>query len=124
MAIKKRIVLVVEDEWLVRMELADALVAEGWEVVEAASGEEAVARLEQRLDFTLLITDIRLEGPTTGWDVAAAFRARFPSSPVIYASGNSPLAERFVSASVFLPKPVMTEDVLEHASRISDASDA
>jgi CheY-like chemotaxis protein len=99
-------VLVVEDEWLLRMELTDELQAAGWSVREAASGEEALAALAQppRPDF--LITDIRLGGVSDGWDVADAFRKRNPDGAVIYASANPDLASRRAQGSVFLGKPV------------------
>jgi hypothetical protein len=41
-----------------------------------------------------VVTDIRLHGAITGWDVANAFRAANPDIGVIYASGNPALAER------------------------------
>jgi DNA-binding response OmpR family regulator len=105
-------VLVVEDEWLLRMELADELQAAGWKVVEAASGEDALAVLarEPRVDF--LITDIRLGGAADGWDVADAFRDRRANGAVIYVSANPDLASRRTPGSVFLGKPVEMRSLL------------
>ena len=76
-------VLVVEDEWLLRMELADELQAAGWKVLEAASGQEALIVLaaEPKVDF--LITDIRLGSAADGWDVADAFRKGRPDGAVM-----------------------------------------
>lgn len=99
-------VLVVEDEWLLRMELADELLAAGWQVREAANGEEAISLLEQGLPADFLITDIRLGGSTDGWDVADAFRTRHPEGAVIYVSANPDLSARRAKGSVFLGKPV------------------
>ncbi len=98
--------LVVEDEWLLRLELVDELKREGWSVLEASSGEEALEFLEKgdRIDF--LITDIRLSGTVDGWDVAERWRARAPSLPVIYVSANPSVELRRVKDSVFLGKPV------------------
>lgn len=95
----------VEDEWLVRMEIGDALEAAGWIVLEASSGEDAVSLLAEHGAIDLLVTDIRLTGPITGWDVAEIYRAEFPGLPVIYASANPPVSARFVADSVFLEKP-------------------
>jgi len=99
-------VLVAEDEWLLRMELADELQAAGWQVLEASGGEEALALLAQQSGVDFLITDIRLGGASDGWDVADAFRESRPDGAVIYVSANPDLASRRVPGSVFLGKPV------------------
>lgn len=99
-----RTILVVEDEWLVRDELAHALRADGWSVLEAATGEAAVAILQHsRVDA--LLTDIQLGGCLTGWDVADAGRAANAAVAVLYISGNADDRVRQVSASSFLVKP-------------------
>src|ERR1700743_3451721 len=97
--------LVVEDEWLLRLELAEELTAAGWQILEAASGEEALEKLDQapRIDF--LVTDIRLPGPLEGGAVADAVRQIYPQAPVIYVSANPIHTERQVVGSVFLGKP-------------------
>lgn len=104
--------LVVEDEWLLRMELVDELQAAGWKTLEAATGEEALAILEREPRIDFLITDIRLPGTADGWDVADRFRAAHPQNPVIYVSANPNLAERRAQGSVFLGKPVEMRAVL------------
>ncbi len=106
-------VLLVEDEWLLRMEIADAMDERGWNVKEAASGEAALAILETGSPVDLVVTDIRLPGRVTGWDVAEAFRTAHSDVSIIYCSGNPPVPGRQVDHSVFLTKPCRTEDVLE-----------
>jgi CheY-like chemotaxis protein len=97
--------LVVEDEWLLRLELVQELVNAGYRVEEAGSGEEALAMLAAgtRLDF--LVTDIRLNGPVDGWQVAEAARAAYPGLGVVYVSANPVVEGRRVPGSVFLGKP-------------------
>jgi CheY-like chemotaxis protein len=73
------IVLVVEDEWIVRATIVDYLYANGCHVIGAGSGEEAVALID------VLFTDIRLGGPLNGWDIAEIFRDHFPDLRVLYA---------------------------------------
>ena len=97
--------LVVEDEWLVRMEIAEALDGHGWTVLEASTGEVALAMLDHNPAIDLVVTDIRLPGPATGWDVADAFRAENADIAVIYCSGNPCDPTRQVTDSVFLSKP-------------------
>ncbi len=113
----KGVAVIVEDEWLIRMELAEALAADGWTIVEVGSGEAALALLSAKHEVDLLLTDIRLSGAVSGWDVAEAFRAQLPALPVIYASGNAALPTRQVHDSVFLGKPVRTGELIAVAAR-------
>lgn len=108
----RRTALVVEDEWLVRAEIADALAASGWTVMETASGEEAIETLEKGTAVSLLVTDIRLIGTVDGWDVADAFRAIRPEGLIIYASANPALSERLAPGSVFVDKPTRISDLV------------
>ena len=105
------IALVVEDDWLLREDLAAGLRQEGWTVLEADTGAGALEVFREAKTIDLLITDIRLADAVTGWDVAEAFRASHPKTPVIYASGN-PNNERRVPERVFLSKPVVISRLL------------
>jgi CheY-like chemotaxis protein len=104
-------ILLVEDEALVRMMAADTLTDAGFEVIEAASGEEAIEACK-RAPADLLFTDIRLPGRLTGWDVAEHCRAMHPEIPVIYATGYSDLEPRQVAGSRFFRKPYRTEQIV------------
>lgn len=109
---RRCVAIVVEDEWLVRMELADALSAAGLKVFEASAGEEALAHLEHPDPIHVLVTDIRLLGSMSGWDVADAFRAARPTIGVIYASANAPIEARQVAGSVFFAKPAPMKELV------------
>ena len=112
------VVLIVEDEWLVRDTLAEYLRANGCHVIEAASGEEAVSLIDgkdQQLD--VLFTDIRLGGKLNGWDVAERFRTHRPGIRVLYASGYSIEPPRNVDSSAFFSKPYRPEDILDACLR-------
>ena len=97
--------VVVEDEWAIRMQIADTLESMGWETCEFASGEQAVQFLKKGRSIDLLVTDIRLSGPVTGWEVADVYRTAYPQVKVFYCSGNPAIQARQVPGSVFLPKP-------------------
>ena len=99
------VILVVEDDWLLRQALEQELAAAGWAVREAESGETALEILKSGAVVDLLVTDIRLGGAADGWDVAEAFRAANARLPVIYVSGNPQREARRVAGSVFMPKP-------------------
>lgn len=107
--------VVVEDEWLIRIQIADTLRDAGWEVEEFGSGSAALEFLNQRRPISLLVSDIRLGGRMTGWDVAEAYREILPEVRVIYCSGNPVDEARQVSGSKFLPKPCSMEALLKAA---------
>lgn len=112
-------VIIVEDEWLVRMELVAAFEDEGYAIVECASAEDAIVSLREQGDaIDLLITDIRLTGALTGWDIASEARAIWPDIAVIYVSANPPAAEREVAGSVFIDKPALVDRVIAEAGRL------
>jgi CheY-like chemotaxis protein len=108
---KSHKVLIVEDEWLVRMELADSFDALGMVVIESASAEHAAEVLHADPDIDLLITDIRLTGERDGWDLALEARQLMPRLPVIYLSANPPEQRRIVSGGVFIDKPALMDTV-------------
>jgi CheY-like chemotaxis protein len=118
--------LVVEDEALLRLELADELGAAGWGVREAATGEEALRLLDrlknggERMDF--LVTDIRLGGPVDGWQVAEAARQAWPGLQVVYVSANPFMEQRKVPDSIFLTKPVDMESLIVMFRKFLDGS--
>ena len=116
--------LVVEDEWFPRMDLADALSEIGWQVVECATGEQAMAFLASGAQVAVLVTDIRLPGAVNGWDVAIQLRTINPDAVVIYCSGNPVDCERQVSASTFLSKPCAMDKLLKAAGRPGETEPA
>jgi CheY-like chemotaxis protein len=118
-------VLVVEDEALLRLELVVELQFDGYTVLEAGSGEEALIQLDDGQRIDVVITDIQLGGALTGWDVAEKFRADCPDMLVIYTSGNSVDHARKVSESVFFNKPYRTADIAKvcRAARRAVASE-
>jgi CheY-like chemotaxis protein len=104
-------ILVVEDDHLVRETVADILTSEGFDILEAESGEEALQFCGQH-SADLIFTDIRLAGPLTGWDVAERCRAENPDIPVIYATGFSHERPRPVPGSLLFHKPYRPEQIL------------
>ena len=70
-------ILVVEDDSFVREMAVTGLEDAGFEVIEAASGEEALRLLQTGITLDALLTDIRLP-EADGWAVAMAYRERVP----------------------------------------------
>ena len=111
---RRPVVLVVEDEPLLREMIAFEFESSGFEVFDAASAEEALQRLSQMPSLDLLFTDIRLPG-MDGWSLATAVRAQRPDAPVIYASGNAERQE-LLPRSEFIPKPYRPEQIFRVAA--------
>jgi DNA-binding NtrC family response regulator len=82
-----RKVLVVEDEVLIRLTIIDALEDAGFEVVEAATADDAVEIINEQT-IHLLFTDIQMPGRLSGIDLAQAVAERFPNAGIIVASGR------------------------------------
>jgi CheY-like chemotaxis protein len=113
-----RTVLVVEDDWFVREDIANWFRQEGWMVLEAATGAKALELVREAQTIDVVITDIGLADAMTGWDVAEAVRIMSPEVPVIYASGEPDNDGRRVSESVFMSKPLTAHDLLLACSRL------
>jgi CheY-like chemotaxis protein len=85
---KRPVVLIVEDEFLLRMDALDMIEAAGFDVVEAANADEAIAILESRLDITVVFTDIQMPGSMDGLKLAQAVRGRWPPIKIVATSGQ------------------------------------
>src|SRR5256885_15160657 len=112
------VILVVEDETLIRDLVVTHLRDAECVVLEANTGERAVQFLDQVESLDVVFTDIRLNGSMNGWDVGEAFRAARDDFPVIYTSGQLVEPRRPVPGSVFFEKPYQPPDVLDACKRI------
>lgn len=114
-------VLLVEDEPLIGMSLAEALGDAGAEVTLADTDRAAYAALdESAYTLALLIADINLREGTTGYDVSRFARRLNPGLPVIYLSGGSPESVMTfgVPSAEFVSKPIVEEQLLEAIQRV------
>jgi len=101
-------VLFVEDEFLICMLMAEVLHDEGFEVIEAEDGTQAVAVIDGPNDFDLLLTDVQMPGPIDGIQVAIRARQRQPHVPVIVVSARPDSAQRLdglAPQKAFISKP-------------------
>lgn len=113
------IILVVEDELVVREVVAWELEDAGYTVLESDTAEQALKAIrEQKVD--LLFTDIRLPG-MDGWRLAEEARVLRPELPVIYATGYTVEEPRQVPDSCFLNKPYWPSAVIKAAERLGVA---
>jgi CheY-like chemotaxis protein len=104
----RRGVLVVEDDFLIRMTAVDFFVEAGFPVFEAGGADEAIRLLEQRADIGAVFTDVNMPGAMDGLQLAHYVRRRWPSARLILTSGRMRLRELDLPPqSVFLPKPYL-----------------
>jgi CheY-like chemotaxis protein len=111
-------VVIVEDEYTLRLAIARHLEEAGWRVLEAGTAEQAIAIVRSKTPVDVLFTDIHLDSSGCGWDIAEAFRATRPDIAVLYASGNTSDHSRCVSDSLFFNKPYRTSDIVEACKRV------
>jgi two-component system, response regulator PdtaR len=103
---KPPVVLVVEDEPLLRMLAVEVVEEAGFIAIEARDADEAVVLLESRSDITLLFTDINMPGSMDGLKLAYAVRNRWPPIKILVVSGKQRLqSPDLPSNSCFVEKP-------------------
>jgi CheY-like chemotaxis protein len=103
---RRPVVLIVEDEFLLRMDAVDMIRAAGFGVVEAANADQAIEILEARSDITVIFTDIQMPGSMDGLKLARAVRGRWPPIKIVATSGHVHVSEADLPAGGrFLPKP-------------------
>jgi two-component system, response regulator PdtaR len=106
--------LIAEDEFIIRLTIAEFLRDEGYEVIEAANADEALDVLRSGIPIDLLFTDVRMPGSMDGCELAQRVRSEWPSTPVILTSGYSQslLSARSASEDFVVPKPYRPQAVL------------
>jgi CheY-like chemotaxis protein len=107
------VVLIVDDEPLLRMLATEAVEDAGFAVLQAADADEAVAHLETNPDVTLLFTDINMPGSMDGLTLAHAVRSRWPAIKILVVSGQVKIQpSELPPNSCFLGKPYRAEAMI------------
>ncbi len=117
-------VLVVEDEFLIRMTLAEVLADEGYVVMEAGSGDDALQVLHANPAIAVLLTDIQLPGSLDGRALARKAREGRPDLPVLFMTGRSPAAGSGQpdSRAATIAKPYLPSDICNAVRRLLDTA--
>ena len=110
---RQGLVLVVEDEVIIRTNVSEDLRAAGLEVMEAATGDEAIALVESGLPIDLVLTDVRMPGSLDGLELARVVRRKRPMSKIVVVSGNLAARPTPDLADAFLTKPYSLLTVVE-----------
>ena len=114
--------LLVEDEFLIRLTLSESLLDAGYEVIDVADADEALSRLEEHaaLPLRALLTDVQLPGPIDGHALAARLREAQPDLPVIFMTGRPDhgSAAGSVKRDLFIAKPYLPSEVVAAVGRL------
>ena len=103
---RRPVVLIVEDEFLIRLHAAQIIEEAGFDVIEASNADEAISILEVRSDITVLFTDIQIPGSMDGLKLAAAVKGRWPPIKIVATSGVVNVRPNDLpEGGRFLPKP-------------------
>jgi CheY-like chemotaxis protein len=100
-------ILLVEDEVFARLAMADALMAAGFQVIQAATADEALKVLHSTVEIDLVLTDIKMPGTLDGCDLAKLIVANWPDIKVIILSGRYIEALATTPADAFVAKPCL-----------------
>ena len=114
-------VLVVEDQELVRLVLVETLEDEGFQVVEASTGDAAAELIDGPDGFDLVVTDIQMPGKLDGIAVGQHVRRRHADVPVIYVTGRPESMTGIGwlgSQDAFVRKPYGSRDIMQVITRL------
>jgi len=113
------VVLVVEDDALVRMVACELIEEAGFVAVEARDADQAVGILEKRDDVRLVFTDVDMPGSMNGVMLSQLIRERWPPIHLLVTSGKAILEEwQLPSGAVFLDKPYESWSLVETMRRL------
>jgi CheY-like chemotaxis protein len=118
---KKPVVLVVEDELLIRTDAVDMLRDAGFDVIEAVNADETIMILEGGSTIDVVFTDIQMPGSMDGLKLAAAVRKCWPPIKIVATSGVLKIDEDDLPAgSRFLPKPYSSSQIVGALRELTD----
>jgi CheY-like chemotaxis protein len=103
---REAVILVVEDEPLIRMSAMMLIQGLGYHSFEAANADEAIALLEANAEITIIFTDVQMEGSMDGIALTHYAAGRWPPLRfIIVSGGTTPRLDELPVGAVFLAKP-------------------
>ena len=120
-ATHRPLILIVDDELLIRESLADALTEIGYETLTAAEGEEALELYATR-NVAAIVTDMYMGG-SDGFVLINALRTRGESVPIIVMSGGQPELARKLGADATLTKPFRPRQLMQMLDSLLDRAE-
>jgi CheY-like chemotaxis protein len=117
----KPTILVVEDEFLIRLDAVDRLEEAGFEVIEAGDADEAIRILETGAEVRILFTDVDMPGSMDGFALARIARDRWPPIEIIVASGQRrPEQSALPDRGQFFGKPYDWPELVSALQKITE----
>jgi CheY-like chemotaxis protein len=114
------VVLVVEDDELIRMHAADMVRDLGFETIEAANADDALVLLERCSDITAVFTDVQMPGSMDGLHLVAVVRDRWPPIALLVTSGQAtPPDTALPRGARFVSKPYLSYQLKAHLSALT-----
>ena len=114
------VILVVEDEALVRMLAVDVLEEAGFDVIEASTADYAVQVLDKREDIRVVFTDVDMPGRLNGFQLARHIEDHHHRVRVIIGSGKCrPGPDDVAPGTIFLQKPYPLETLVREVCRLA-----
>jgi CheY-like chemotaxis protein len=102
----KPVILIVEDDALLRVDAVVMIEAEGFKTIEATNADDAITLLESHADIAVIFTDIQIPGSMDGLKLAAAVKERWPPIKIIATSGRARVGiSDLPDGGRFIPKP-------------------
>jgi CheY-like chemotaxis protein len=110
---RQRVILVVEDDILVRVTVADYLRDAGYKVIEAANAAEALQIFASGEPVDVIFTDIQMPGAMDGLMLARWVRDHHPETEVLVTSGKGGdgVSSELIAGDAFFPKPYRLDAV-------------
>ncbi|MDG4650645.1 response regulator [Roseibacterium sp. SDUM158017] len=117
-------VLVVEDEVLIRLDVAEEIRLAGLDVLEASSAEEALDLLAAGSRVDVVFSDYQLSGTLDGWKLRSILKERHPHLHFILTSAQRPPGDVKDAQVRFFPKPYHAPSVVDAISKVTEETDS
>jgi two-component system, response regulator PdtaR len=119
------VVLVAEDEELVRLYAVDLLAEAGYKVVDVASADAALEAMAEQPAIRVLFTDIQMPGKLDGIQLARRVHEQWPEVLLLITSGGRrPAKAEIADHGHFIAKPYLPSDVLNEIVAMDSEADA
>jgi two-component system, response regulator PdtaR len=118
---KRPIVLVVEDDFLLRIDAVDIVRSAGFEAAEAGNADEAIAIIEANPNIHVVFTDVQMPGAMDGLKLARFIKDRWPPIKIVATSGRVRVDQKDLpEGSVFVPKPYRPAQIIRTLRELTD----
>jgi DNA-binding NtrC family response regulator len=119
------VILLVEDEPLVRLVAADILMEAHFRVIEAADAEEALTVLRAAVDVDVVLSDVEMPPGMNGYELAWQIHRNWPWMGILMSSGREwPRANDLPPGAAFLAKPYSYATLLSYVMAAAEKAQA